>query len=170
MLICLDLHALYPMPCFPILHSSFYSRFLLGLHAHMLVWCCWLCSAWIYVSLCLFPCYMVRSLSSCAYMSRSMFSYACVLRSMFFTCFMLSTMCLYTPWNNIIHTCPKHTKGQYKIYNPSPPRGNDHEIQERWRKQTCVRATYNNSGWPRGSHHQSAQRCHHQHHRLQWDL
>ena len=49
MLICLDLHALYPMPYFPMLCSSFCSWFTLGLHAHMLVWCCWLCLAWIYV-------------------------------------------------------------------------------------------------------------------------
>ena len=46
---------------------------LLGLRAYMLVWCCWLCLAWIYVSMCLFSRYMVRSLSSRAYMLGSMF-------------------------------------------------------------------------------------------------
>ena len=64
MLICLDLHVLCYKPCFPMLCSSFCSRLMLELYAHMLVQCCWLCLAWIYVSMCLFPCYMVRSLSS----------------------------------------------------------------------------------------------------------
>ena len=37
MLICLDLHVLCYKPCFPMLCSSFCSRLMLGLHAHMLV-------------------------------------------------------------------------------------------------------------------------------------
>ena len=41
MLICLDLYALGSMPCFPIFCASFCSMLMLGLHAHMLVWCCW---------------------------------------------------------------------------------------------------------------------------------
>ena len=116
------LHASCFRPCFPMLCSSFCSMLMLGLHAHMFVWCCWLCLAWIYVFLCIFPCYMVRSLSShaflkhgfmffhvyvlglymlmCmlyAYLSRSMFSHAWVLGSMLFICFILSSMCLCTP-------------------------------------------------------------------------
>ena len=110
------------MPCFPMLCSSFCSRLMLELYAHMLVRCCWLCLAWIYVSMCLFPCYMVRSLSSHAWMLKFVFFHAfmltstcldvhlhaymhismlicvdrCVymLRSMLSTCFMPSSMCL----------------------------------------------------------------------------
>ena len=81
----LDLHVLCFMPCFPMLCSSFCSRLMLGLHAHMLVWCCWLCLAGIYGFMCLFPCYM----------SISMFSHAYVLGSVFFTCFMPSSRCLH---------------------------------------------------------------------------
>ena len=61
-------------------------------NAHMLVWCCWLCLAWIYVFMCLFPCYMVRSLSSHAYILGSMFFYVYVLDFYMFTCMFL---CLY---------------------------------------------------------------------------
>ena len=122
MFICLSYMLLCSMPCFPILCSSFCSMLMLGLLAHMHVWCCWLCLAWIYVFTCIFPCYMVRSLSSHAYMlgfmffhvyvlglyllmcmflclSRSMFSHAYVLGSMFSTGFILSSMCLCAPCN-----------------------------------------------------------------------
>ena len=84
MLICLDLYALCYMPLFPMLCSSFCSRMMLGLHAYMLVWCYWLWYAWIYVSMCLFPCYMVRSLSS----------HVCMLGFMFFQAFILTSICL----------------------------------------------------------------------------
>ena len=117
---CLMLYAicLCPMPCFPMLRSSFCSMLILGIHAYMLVWCCWLCLAWIYVFMPILSCYRVRSSSSHAYklrfmffhlyvlgftclhacfypcISRSMLSYACMLRSMHFTCFMPFSMCL----------------------------------------------------------------------------
>ena len=84
MLICLDLHALGYMPCFPMLYPSFCSRMMVGLHAHMLVGCYWLWLAWVTVSMCLFPCYMIRSLSSHAYM----------LGFVFFHAFMLTSTCL----------------------------------------------------------------------------
>ena len=86
MLICFDLHALYPMPCFPLLCSSFHSRLMLGLRAHMFVWCCWLCLAWIYVFMCLFPCYVFRSLSLHAYMLGFMFFHVYVLGFHMRTC------------------------------------------------------------------------------------
>ena len=101
MLIYLDLLVLCYMPCFPMLCSSFSSRIMLGLHAHILVWRCWLCLAWIYVSVCLFPCYMVRSLSSHAYM----------LGFVFFHAFMLTSICLdvhsyaYMHISMLIFTC-----------------------------------------------------------------
>ena len=129
MLICLDLHALGYMPCFPMLYPSFCSRMMVGLHAHMLVGCYWLWLAWVTVSMCLFPCYMIRSLSSHAYMLGFVFFYAFMLTStcldvhsygymhismlicvdrcvymlgfMFFTCFILSSMFLYAP----CHVC-----------------------------------------------------------------
>ena len=84
MLICLDLHALYLIPCFPMLCASFCSRLMLGLHVYMLIRCCWLCLVWIYVFTCLFPCYMFRSLSS----------HACMLGFAFFHAFMLAFTCL----------------------------------------------------------------------------
>ena len=92
MLICLDLHALCYMPWVSMLCSSFCSRMMLGLHAHMLVWCYWICLAWIYVSMCLFLCYMVRSLSSRACMLGSMFFHVYMLGFYMFTCMFL---CLY---------------------------------------------------------------------------
>ena len=130
MLICLDLHALcympcFPMPCFPMLCSSFCSRMMLGYMLTCLYDVIGYTIAWIYVSMCLFLCYMVRSLSSHAcmlgsmflhvyvlgfymftfmflcLMSRSMLSHAYVLGSMSSTCFMLSSMCLCTP----CHVC-----------------------------------------------------------------
>ena len=92
MLICLDLHALGFMPCFPMFCASFCSRLMLGLHAHMFVLCCWLRLARIYVFMCLFPLYMVGSLSSHAYMLGFMFFHVYVLGSYVFTCMFL---CLY---------------------------------------------------------------------------
>ena len=121
--ICLDLHALYFMPCFPMLCSSFCSMLMFGST----------CShAWYYVSnyallrsTCLYACSMLLCLcpwlshacmlgfafshafmfiSTCldvyphAYMCMSMLICVdwCVymLRSMFSTCFMPSSMCL----------------------------------------------------------------------------
>ena len=38
----------------------FCSMMMLGLHAHMLAWCCWLCLAWIYVFMCVLPCLCAR--------------------------------------------------------------------------------------------------------------
>ena len=88
--ICLDLHALYFMPCFPIFCAFFCSMLMLGLHAHMLdimsmVMPCLdlhvcmhvLCSyayvyaftclyAWVYVLPCLYVyIYMLRCISTC---------------------------------------------------------------------------------------------------------
>ena len=51
-----------------------------------------LCLAWIYVSMCLFPCYMVRSESSHAYMLGFIFFHVYVLSFYMFTCMFL---CLY---------------------------------------------------------------------------
>ena len=79
-----SLHILCFMPFFPILCSFFCSMLMLGLHAHMLVWCFWLCLAWIYVFMPIFPCHMVRSLSS----------HACTLGFVFFHAFTLTFTCL----------------------------------------------------------------------------
>ena len=51
----------------------FCSRLMLGLHAHLLVWRCWICLAWIYVFVCFSPCFMLRSTSVHAYMLGFMF-------------------------------------------------------------------------------------------------
>ena len=88
------LHALCLMPCFPILCSSFCSMLMLGLHAHMLVWCCWLCLAWIYVFMYVFPCYMVRSWSSHAYMLGFMFFHVYVLGLYMLMCTFLCLLVL----------------------------------------------------------------------------
>ena len=83
------LHALSFMPCFPLLCSSFCPMLMLGLHAHMLVWCCWLCLAWIYVFMHVSPCYMVRSLSSHAYMLGYVFFHVYVLGLYMLMCMFL---------------------------------------------------------------------------------
>ena len=88
------LHALCFMPCFPMLRSSFCSMLMLGLHAHMLVWCCWLCPAWIYVFMCVFPCYMVKSLSPHAYMLGFMFFHVYVLGLYMLMCMFLCLLVL----------------------------------------------------------------------------
>ena len=93
MFICLSYMLLCSMPCFPILCSSFCSMLMLGLLAHMHVWCCWLCLAWIYVFTCIFPCYMVRSLSSHAYMLGFMFFHVYVLGLYLLMCMFLC-LCL----------------------------------------------------------------------------
>ena len=84
MLICLDLHALGFMPCFPMSCAFCYSRLMLGLHVHMFVWCCWLCLAWIYVFMRFFPYFMLRFTSIHAY----------ILGLVLFHAFMLAFTCL----------------------------------------------------------------------------
>ena len=78
MLICLDLHALGFMPYFPMFCASFCSRLTLG---YMLI-CLYDIVGYALLGsmyfICLFPCYMVRSLSSHAYMLGSMFFHVCV--------------------------------------------------------------------------------------------
>ena len=44
-------------PCF-MLFLSF--SLMLELHVHIIVWCCWLCFAQIYVFVCFLPCFMLR--------------------------------------------------------------------------------------------------------------
>ena len=102
MLICLDLHALCFMPCFPMLCSSFCSTLMLGLHAHVLVRCFWPCfyaymsrfmfsHAFMLTSTCLdvhFHAYMHISMLICV--DRCVY----ILRSLFSTFFMPSSMCL----------------------------------------------------------------------------
>ena len=89
MSICLDLHALCFMLCFTMLCPSFCFMSMLGLQTHMLARCCWLCLAWIYVFMCAFPCYMVRSLSSHAYMLGFMFFHVYVLGLYMLMCMFL---------------------------------------------------------------------------------
>ena len=67
------------MPFFPTLWSSFFSMLMLGLHAHMLGWCLWLCFAWIYVFVCFSPCFMLRSTSAHVYILRFTFFHVYVL-------------------------------------------------------------------------------------------
>ena len=74
------LHVFCFMPCFPMFCSSFCFMLMLGLHANMLVWCCWL---WI-IS-------MLICVDWCFYMLRLLTS----------TCFLLSSMCLCT----LCHVC-----------------------------------------------------------------
>ena len=87
------LRALCSMPCFPILCYAFCSMSTLGLLAHVLVWCCWLCLTWISVFMCIFPCYMVWSLSSHAYMLGFMFFHVYVLGLYMLMCMFLC-LCL----------------------------------------------------------------------------
>ena len=126
MLICIDLHALYLMPCFPKLF------FLFLLYVNVRVTCSYACMMLLAMPcldlcvLCVYfraiwldPClHMLICLDSCSsmsmckastclhacfytYMSRSMFSHVYVLGSMFTTCFMPSSMCLCAPY----HVC-----------------------------------------------------------------
>ena len=47
------------MSCFSMFCASFCSMLMLGLHAHMLVWCCWAIPCldlWIYVFICMLIC------------------------------------------------------------------------------------------------------------------
>ena len=85
--ICLDLLALCYMTCFPMLRSSFCSRLMLGLHAHMLTCLYDVVGYALLGSMCLHSCFY-------AYMSRSMFSHAFMLGFVFFHVFMLTSICL----------------------------------------------------------------------------
>ena len=93
MLICLDPHALCYMPCFPM------PFFLFLLYVDVRVTCSHACMIFFGYALlramhfmCLYPCYMVRSLSSHAYMLGFMFFYIYVLS---FYMFMHTFLCLY---------------------------------------------------------------------------
>ena len=126
MLICLDLYALYLMPCFLMLFFLFLLYVDVRVtcsHACMMllampcldlrVLCVYFHAIWLdpclHMLICLDSC---SSMSMCkvsmclhvcfyAYMSRSRFSHAYVLGSMFSTCFKLSFMCFCTPF----HVC-----------------------------------------------------------------
>ena len=83
------------MPCFPTLCSSFCSILMLGLHAYMLTCLYDVVGCALFGSMCfmcLFPCYMVRSMSSHNYMLGFMFFHVYVLGFYVFTCMFL---CLY---------------------------------------------------------------------------
>ena len=88
------LHNSWFMPCFPIFCFSFCFMLILVLHAHMLVWCCWLCLAWIYVFMYVFPYYMVRSWSSHAYMLGFIFFHVDVLGLYMLMCTFLCLLVL----------------------------------------------------------------------------
>ena len=84
MLVCLNLHVWGFMPCFPMFYASFSSRLTLGLHAHTLVSCLWLCLAKIYMFVCMFY----------APIPMSMPSHACMLEFVFSHTFKLTSTCL----------------------------------------------------------------------------